>query len=123
MAVDNCFHACAPWQSAHDSNHADTNSGLLSISSFNVISCSFTQAHSTYCTAWAAAADLIHYAIYVLYCQLHPVLNVFLFAITGTQHLLHMLERGGGELIRCRTAWHPTSQTIAASEALGTGGH
>jgi hypothetical protein len=41
----------------------------------------------------------------------------------GTQHLLHMLQRGGGELVRCRTAWRPTPHTIAAGEALGVGGH
>jgi fatty acyl-ACP thioesterase A len=42
---------------------------------------------------------------------------------TGTQHLLHTLQRGGSELVRCRTAWRPTANTIAAGEALGAGGH
>jgi hypothetical protein len=41
----------------------------------------------------------------------------------GTQHLLHTLQRGGSELVRCRTAWRPTANTIAAGEALGAGGH
>lgn len=45
---------------------------------------------------------------------------------TGTEHLLHMLQRcdenGCRELVRCRTAWRPAPQKINPQEALGAAG-